>query len=260
MKLCFHIATIAVLVLSVAADEAAPNVNEAVSFLIEAQEIFNELASQTYAEAALTASLTNTELQRLSDAVQGFKSEVLALIWSFKDPSLPVATVAQHVEGLLGVVQGRMDGFDFGSQVIAAIADLNNQIGVLVSSEIGNFYSYLSDEGGDGQCFTDEIPRINDDVAEVVAAIKAALAKLVDDKTAPVDAWIEKIDDTLTQLEQSGSLSDIDSAVTALVAEGLSNSFWLEPLADLKVAIQAILDDGGSRLQLIREDILSCIP
>lgn len=259
MKLRFFFAIFAVFLASVTADEAASNVTEAASFLIKAQGIFNDLEGKTYDEAVLSASLANKELQRLSDAIQDFKTEVLAQIWSFKDPVLPVATAAQNVEGLLGVVQDRMDRFDFGSQIIAVIVDFNNQVGVLVSSKIEIFYSYKSSGGDGGQCFTNEIPRINDESSEVVDAIKAALEKLIDDKAGTVDAWVEKIADALAQLEESDSLSEIDSTVTALVAEGLSNSFWLEPLADLRLATQAIIDDAGNTLELIKNDIETCI-
>lgn len=249
------IATIAVLVVAVNAD-LEPSGNGAANFLITAQDLFNSLESVTYEEAVLSSNRTTNEQQRLADAIESFKTQILGLLQSFEDPE--VKAVIERLGDLLAVVQDRMDQFDFGSQIIAAIVNLNNQIGVSVSSHIETFYSYLSSGGTAAHCFTDEIPRINEDASEVVASIVAALKKLIDDQSAEVDAWVEKTSDAFSRLQSSGSLSEIETTVTALVAEGLSSSFWLQHIADFKTATQAIVADAESKLELLRKDIDEC--
>lgn len=249
------ITTIAVLVIAASAD-LEPSGNEAANFLIAAQDLFNELKSLTYEEAVVSANRTTNEQQRLADAIESFKTSIFALARSFENADVEAAI--ERLEGLLAVVRDRMDQFDFSSQIIAAIVNLNNQIGVFVSSNIETFYSYLASGGTAAHCFTDEIPRINDDASEVIASIVAVLKKLIDDQSAEVDSWIEKISDAFSRLQSSGSLSEIESTVTASVAEGLSSPFWLQNIAEFKTATQAIVADAERKLELLRKDIDEC--
>lgn len=258
----FIIATIAVLVVAANADSSS-NITEAAKFMIKAQEILNRVDRENYEEAVRCANLSSSEFQRGAEAIDNFQAELFALTQSikkrsFKNQTLPDATVIKHVGGSLSVVQDRMGRFDFGSQLIAGIVNLNNEIGVLASNEIAIFYSYLQQDGSAVHCFTDEIPRINKDASEVVASVKAVLKKLIDEKSAEVDAWIGIFRETLVGLKKGDSLSEIETTVTALVAQGLSSSFWSKHITDLKDATKTILKDADRRLQQISKDIKDC--
>lgn len=251
------IATCVVLLVAARLDVAA-SITEAANFLIKAQELLNNLQSQNYDKAVSCADLIDEEMQRGFDAIEIFESGILDLAQDLKYPNLSSTTVIDHVESLLDVVKGRMDQFDLGSQIVAAIVDFNNQIGVLVSSKIQIFYMYLSKNGTAADCFQKQVPRINEDISAVANAIKTALEKLCDDKTAEIDAWIANLDTTLAGMKASRLLTQIDTTVTALVAGGLSSSFWLKNIADLKVSIKIITDDASSRIDRIKKDVEAC--
>lgn len=258
----FLFAAIAVLVVATNADSSS-NITEAAKFMIEAQEILNRFDKENYEEAVRCANFSISEFQRGAEAIDNFQAELFALTQSikkrsFKNQTLPDATVIKHVGGSLAVVQDRMGRFDFGSQLIAGIVNLNNEIGVLASTQIAIFYAYLQQDGSAAHCFTDEIPRINKDASEVVASVKAALKKLVDEKSEEVDAWIGIFHETLAGLKKGESLSEIETTVTTLVAQGLGSSFWSKHITDLKDATKTIVNDADSRLQQIKKDIEEC--
>lgn len=247
------IATVAVLVALAGAD-----FDEA-DFLVTAQKSSNSFQSQTYDEAVICANFTNFEIKRLADAIEAFKADCIALAQSLQNPALPVAAVTDQIDSLIAVVRDRIDQFDFGSQIIAAVVGLNNQIGVSVSAKIERFDSYLKEGGTEAHCFVDELPKINENVEEVVEKVRAALKKFSDDQSEEVDDWIEKMSDALAILNEDPSLSQIEETVTALVAEGLSSSFWEDETADLDAALEAIVDDANNRIEQIKTDIDACI-
>lgn len=255
-------AIIAALVVAANADTSS-NITGAAKFMIEAQEILNRVDRENYEEAVRCANLSSSELQRGAVAIDKFQADLFALTQSikkrsFRNQTLPDATVIKHVEGSLAVVQDRMGRFDFGSQIIAAIVNLNNEIGVRASTEIAIFYTYLQQDGSAAHCFTEEIPRINDDASKLVASVKAALKKLIDEKSAEVDAWIGIFRETMAGLKKGDSLSEIETTVTTLVAQGLSSSFWSKHITDLKDATKTIVNDADSRLKQIKKDIEEC--
>lgn len=184
--------------------------------------------------------------------------EVITLAQGLEDSTVSASKVAENVKSSLEMVQNRMSQFGLGSQIIAAIVDLNNKIGALANSKIENFDKYISGAGTSAHCFTNEIPRINADSSAVTSAIKADLKKLVDEKAAEVDVWIVNLGHVLASLQKSRSLPQIDGTITAVATEGLKSPFWTKTIADLNVATQAIVNDAKSKLELIKKDIDKC--
>lgn len=67
----------------------ASDVFGAANFLIQAQELSNTLQSSNSNDAIECGNYTNIELQRLSDAIQRFRTGVFALVQGLSDPNLP---------------------------------------------------------------------------------------------------------------------------------------------------------------------------
>lgn len=250
--------TLAVVFVAANVGAAGSSVSKAANFRRKAQEMLNSLQRQSYDEAVSSGNLIDKELQRGADYIKTFKTEVVTLVQGLEDPTLSASEVAENVKNLLEMVQDRMSQYGLGSQIIAEIEDLNNQIGVLSNSKIDNFFKYLSGGGTSSHCFANEISRINAESSAVTAAIKADLQKLVEGKTFEVNGWITNLRELLGSFKASRSLPQIEGTITAVVTEGLKSDFWTKTMKDLKKTTQAIVSEAGSKLEQIKKDVDQC--